>query len=104
MHALVLECVLLGRGGLRPVTLRCFVQPVKVFFYPPGQSNPPTLPPPPPPPHVLIPRRFTRSSGDSVKSRGQITSLFANPPETCAKKLLAHLERQLTLVCRDTCV
>lgn len=45
--------------------------------------------------HVFSPMRFSGSGGDSVKSRGQITSVFANPPETCAKKHLAHLKQEL---------
>lgn len=79
-----------GRASASDLEMLCATS--KDFFNPLGQSNPP----------MLIPRRFTRSSGDSVKSRGQITSLLANPPETCAKKHLAHLECQLTLKCRNT--
>lgn len=51
-----------GRVGPATMTLRCFVHQYR--FLCPDQSL--TAPPTPPPP---IPMRFTRSTGDSVKSR-----------------------------------
>lgn len=88
-------CTVGGWRGQVPVTLRCFVQPVKIFFNPPGQSNPPTL-------MSLCPGGLLEAVVTAWRAVAKSQVCWPNPPETCAKKHLAHLERQLTLECRDT--
>lgn len=85
-----------GGGYGSQIDLERSSVPLRTTLSYPNQSNTVTLAP-------WEPWDLLENAGDSLKSSGEITTLFTGPPETCAKSCsctylsfaLAHLKQEL---------